>query len=321
MWVKDKKNNRMFKRLFKKTIYFLGLLIINISAAQTKSQITIEQYIDLYKDVAVEHMKTYKIPASIKLAQAILESSWGNSELAVKANNHFGIKCHNDWKGETMYKDDDAKNECFRKYIDPIESFNDHSIFLSSRNRYASLFELDITDYKGWANGLKQAGYATNSKYPELLINLIEKYNLNKYDTASHIASEKPVKEKQDNISENNKEKRKILINNRVKYIIARKGDTFLSLATELQMGAWQFYRYNDLNKNDHLKEGQLIYLQPKRRHSFENEQHIVTEGETLYDISQKYAIKIKHLHRLNPDLHPDGDLVTGQIIKLKKKN
>jgi len=310
----------MFKILFKKEFYYSFLFFFNISAALSQVQLTIEQYISLYKDIAIAHMATYKIPASIKLAQAILESSSGNSELAIKGNNHFGIKCHNDWEGEKIYKDDDAKHECFRKYKDPKESFNDHSIFLTSRNRYKFLFELDIRDYKAWAKGLKEAGYATNSKYPDLLINIIEKYNLNKYDSSSTAISDvsiinKPAEET--NGISSTKTKREILTNNRVKYIIVRKGDTFLSLASELRMGAWQLYLYNDLTKNDHLKEGQVIYLQPKRRRSHEHKQHITKGGETIYDVSQKYAVKIKHIYRLNPDLHPDGDLEVGQVIRL----
>jgi len=294
--------------------------------AQNNAKMTIEQYIAAYKDIAIADMKDYRIPASITLSQGILESSWGNSDLAVKANNHFGIKCHEDWQGDTYLKDDDKKNDCFRKYQNAVESYKDHSLFLTTRNRYAFLFQLDITDYKGWANGLKKAGYATNPKYPELLINLIEKYSLNQYDTVKQfitvavaVKDPKPVKIKETPAIPEAIGKRNILSNNRVKYIIARKNDSFLTLAVELKMGAWQLYRYNEMNKNDHISEGQILYLQPKRRCSKEFQKHIAKEGETLYEISQKYAVKTKHLHRLNPDLHPDGDIVTGQVIWLQK--
>ena len=142
----------------------------------------VEAYIKKYKGVAIREMKKHGIPASITLAQGILESGSGKSYLAKEANNHFGIKCHEDWKGKRIYHDDDEKNECFRSYKDPDESFRDHSEFLTTRSRYAFLFEESPTDYKAWAKGLKKAGYATNRKYPQLLIDLIEKYELHKYD-------------------------------------------------------------------------------------------------------------------------------------------
>lgn len=147
--------------------------------AQNKNSVT-EQYIQTYAKIAIEQERTYGIPASITLAQGVLESGSGRSMLAVKGNNHFGIKCHNDWEGERIYKDDDAKNECFRVYASPEQSYVDHSLFLVEKKRYADLFKLDVDDYKGWAKGLKKAGYATNPKYPQLLIDIIELYDLDK---------------------------------------------------------------------------------------------------------------------------------------------
>ncbi|OPZ96594.1 MAG: Exo-glucosaminidase LytG precursor [Bacteroidetes bacterium ADurb.Bin408] len=314
----------LVKKFLFGNIFFILIPFIN---AQVKPNLTIEQYIELYKNTAIEHMKQYHIPASIKLAQGILESSWGNSELAYLANNHFGIKCHKDWIGETFYKDDDTKNECFRKYKHAEESYTDHSLFLTTRNRYAKLFELEITDYKGWAKELKEAGYATNPKYPELLTNLIEKYNLNRFDTVSVVLADirpgkKPVADTSHVVVNRpvNQVKRQVLLNNRVKYILARKGDTFQGLAKELQMGSWQLCRYNETSKNTSLKEGQIVYLQPKRRRSFEYKEHIVKEGETLYELSQKYGIKTRHLLRLNPEISPDGDIENGQRIRLQKE-
>jgi len=315
----------MLKTFIKSVFWgFVLIALISDGNAQSNSKLTIEQYIAIYKDVAIAHMKEYKIPASITLAQGIIESSWGNSDLAVIANNHFGIKCHDDWTGETFLKDDDGKNDCFRKYKNADESFKDHSIFLTTKKRYASLFTLDITDYKGWANGLKKCGYATNPKYPELLINLIERFSLNQYDKAQpliveKVKTQKPVKEIVKPVVKEKPGIREVFLNNGVKYIIARKEDSFLSLASELNMGAWQLYKYNEMSKNDHLKEGQRVYLQPKRRRSTEHKNHIVKEGETLYDISQQYAVKTRHLHRLNPDLHPDGDITPGQVIWLQR--
>ena len=159
----------------------LTILILSISLQMFAQKNTRQQYIDKFKDVAIKQMLVSKIPASIILAQACLESGDGNSRLAKEGNNHFGIKCHN-WTGHTIYQDDDEKGECFRKYDSPEDSFRDHSIFLTTRDRYKFLFSLDDKDYKAWAYGLKKAGYATNPAYPQLLITIIEEYQLYKYD-------------------------------------------------------------------------------------------------------------------------------------------
>ena len=193
-----------------------------------------EQYIDKFSAEAINQMVEYKIPASITLAQGILESGNGNSELAKYGNNHFGIKCHN-WEGEEIYQDDDIKNECFRKYSSALESFKDHSIFLSTRSRYAFLFDLSLRDYKGWAKGLRKAGYATNPKYATIIISLIEKYNLNKYDKSILSAQTKPTKKQLSKTSTiKNPSVHKIEIHpNNIKFIKAKKGDTFYSIASE----------------------------------------------------------------------------------------
>ena len=162
----------------KNTITFILLFSVLTLEAQNKTEV----YIEKYNHIAIKEMNMYNIPASIKLAQAILESGSGKSRLAVEGNNHFGIKCHNNWNGKTILEDDDDKGECFRKYDSASDSYRDHSLFLTERGRYSFLFEYSITDYKAWAKGLKKAGYATNPRYPELLIDLIQKYNLNKYD-------------------------------------------------------------------------------------------------------------------------------------------
>ena len=182
---------------------FTFLLSTLLFAQAGSKRMTRAEYIATYKDDAIEEMQRTGIPASITLAQGILESGDGNSALARYAKNHFGIKCHSDWKGPTFTMDDDAKDECFRKYRKVIESYKDHSAFLTGRNRYAFLFELKITDYKGWAKGLKKAGYATNPKYPDLLIGIIEKNELYKFDDPKahkkdqkHLASKKESKPK-----------------------------------------------------------------------------------------------------------------------------
>ena len=167
------------KRLDFTISIFLCLLSFS---GYSQAKITVEEYISLYKDLAIKEMKTYRIPASVTLAQGILESENGNSPLALEANNHFGIKCHKEWTGKTYIYDDDIKDECFRKYIKVEDSYRDHSEFLTTRDRYKSLFDLDITDYKGWAYGLKEAGYATNPRYPEILIRIIEENGLMELD-------------------------------------------------------------------------------------------------------------------------------------------
>lgn len=316
----------------KSVISFISIfLFVPFLCAQTPSRkITKEEYIEMYKDIAVQEMNIYHIPASITLAQGILESAYGNSTLAKKANNHFGIKCHKGWNGKTYHMDDDAKDECFRVYKNPYESFKDHSIFLSTRSRYSFLFDLEITDYKGWAKGLKKAGYATNPKYPQLLINIIEEFKLYKFDQLyekdGYIQSKpKPlaqpaeqVNAKEDfqpvTVSENN---RQIYENNGVKFIFARRGDSFYKIAQDFNIYTWQVYRYNNMKKKDNISEGQMLYLE-KKRNNATKEYHLVNAGESLYDISQKYAVKLKRLCKYNT-LDKNAELFPGQRIKLRK--
>lgn len=293
--------------------------------AQTPSgKISREDYILLYKDIAIEEMNTFHIPASITLAQGILESGNGNSSLAKRANNHFGIKCHAGWNGKTFHMDDDAKDECFRKYSNPYESFKDHSIFLTTRDRYAFLFDLEINDYKGWAHGLKKAGYATNPNYPKLLIKLIEENQLYQYDryykgqALAIVSNPEKVKRSGDDftaisIGANNRE---VYENNGIKFIRARQGDTFYGIAQDFNIYTWQVYKYNDLKKNSPIDEGQIIYLE-KKKNKGASEYHIVEPGETLLDISQAYGIKLKKLCKYNT-LAADAKLFPNQKIELR---
>jgi LysM repeat protein len=317
-----------------KTGIIIGLFLFLISSVQAQlpsRKITKEEYIGMYRDIAVEEMNMYHIPASITLAQGILESAYGNSTLAKKANNHFGIKCHKGWNGKTYHMDDDARDECFRRYNHPHESFKDHSIFLTTRDRYAFLFDLEITDYKGWAKGLKQAGYATNPKYPQLLIGIIEEYKLYDYDrlyqqpylaenkkTSREITAYSGSSKKEDfqpvTIGASN---RQVYENNGVKFIYARRGDSFYTIAQDFNIYTWQVYRYNEMKKKDPIDEGQILYLERKQSRS-EQEIHIVNPGEDLYAISQQYAVKLKKLCRYN-SLDRDAELFPGQRIKLKK--
>jgi LysM repeat protein len=273
-------------------------------------------------------MKLHQIPASITLAQGILESGSGNSNLATLANNHFGIKCHSTWTGKTYYQDDDEKDECFRKYKNAMQSFEDHSNFLKKR-RYEPLFKLKITDYKGWAKGLKKAGYATNPKYPKLLIGLIERYNLELYDKPQNTDPVIDIAVNNDTTATNKSEKIIETINysihhkifktaNLVPYLTVKKGDNYEKIEKELGIRKWQITKYNDLPKSHELTEGERIFIKPKRCKSKE-EFHIVVEGETLRDISQLYGVKLKRLYKRNR-LDEGAAPKAGQKINLRKK-
>ena len=280
-----------------------------------------EDYIKTYKDLAVSEMKRTGIPASITLAQGMIESDCGHSTLAREGNNHFGIKCHDDWTGPTIRHNDDRRNECFRKYRKPEESFYDHSDFLKSEKRYSFLFNIDPSDFKSWANGLKKAGYATNPDYANMLIKTIEENNLWYFDRGYNSAKlpprttvpgkdtvptqniDKPVKK----IIFENENKAvaehvsRIMENNRIKYIIVKEGETKDKLEKEFQLLNWELSKYNELKKDFQPVPGQLLYLQPKREKAeFGKDYHIAAEGDTMYLISQRYGIKLKSLFEMN---------------------
>lgn len=292
-------------------------LMQTLSAQPAERKYSRREYIERWKDEAVRQMKETGIPASITLAQGILESGDGNSPLARYANNHFGIKCHNDWKGETFTQDDDRSNECFRKYDNAEESFRDHSIFLSTRSNYTKLFSLSATDYKGWVHGLKSAGYATNPQYAYLLIQLIEENNLDNFDRDQIFARKEPKTETKPVISLAGRKHEVKVHDNNIRFIIAREGDTPYKIAKEFEMGLWQIYKYNDLSTNEKIKEGDVIYLQPKRNKS-RFEFHTVETGETMKSISQKYGVKLRKLYRRN-HIERGTEPKAGSIIYLRK--
>jgi hypothetical protein len=298
-----------------------GLILIAISfsvSAHDGRKITRQEYIDTYKDLAMQEMERTGIPASITLAQGLLESGDGNGSLARKANNHFGIKCHDDWKGKTITHDDDDQNECFRKYKSVEESFRDHSDFLTSRSRYASLFKNNPDDYKAWAKGLKQAGYATSSTYAESLIRIIEENELYRFDQQVLARETGKTKGKPAFESTEYAGGRKIYYNNRVKYVLAREGDSFTSLSEELDLFHWLLPKYNELPENTVFSEGEKVYIQPKRNRAEAGKKtHIVKEGETLHSISQLYAIKESKL-ALRNQLSMDSSLKPGQELLLR---
>jgi hypothetical protein len=283
-------------------------------------QMTRESYIRTYSELAMKEMARVGIPASITLAQGCLESDNGNSRLAVEGNNHFGIKCH-DWTGRKIYQDDDSHRDCFRSYDSPYASYMDHSNFLTTRPRYAPLFELKPHDYRGWAKGLKEYGYATAPNYAALLIKIIEENELYRYDlqvlegglgagtdSSSLTAVDVPVTT------------RKVMMNNRIEYILAEPGDTPESIREEMDLYRYEVYRYNSLYKGEKLEPGQVIYLQPKRNKAARgNEIHVVEPGQTMYDISQKYGVKIESLYRMNL-MTMGSQPVEGTEIRLRNK-
>ncbi len=309
----------------------LLFFVFSFVVVHSQNRISTEEYIEKYKDISMEAMREYKIPASITLAQGILESGSGNSDLARKANNHFGIKCHEGWTGKTYFYTDDAPNECFRSYRNAQESYNDHSLFLSQRKRYAGLFLLNISDYKGWATGLKNAGYATNTRYPELLITIIEKYNLTQFDkivlkkkdsqiTDNLIAISYtfiPVNPSDYEVVGKLKSGRFIHQNNGVILIFARENDTFDSLAKEAGIYAYQLYKYNDLPKGSLPQKGMMIYLAKKHRKAFEVKEHILRSGESLYGVSQLYGVRLDRLLKMNK-LNASDSVEVGKLLKVR---
>lgn len=279
----------------------IGLVISTNSAFG--QEISRKEYIEKYSSLAVKQMHQYKIPASITLAQGILESNNGNSRLATKANNHFGIKCHG-WGGKKIFADDDKKNECFRNYKNVLESFVDHSLFLNKYSRYEFLFDYKITDYKSWAKGLKKAGYATNNKYPELLIKIIEENKLYQFDS----------KKIDKNLISG---KRNIYMHpNKIKYVISRNQETYKTIAKSLNIKLKQILKYNDDNNQSVLNVGTKVFIQPKRNRS-KQRIHVVNNGEDLRTISQTYGVKMKSLKKRN-QLILKNSLNNGDKLRLR---
>ena len=313
---------------------FLFLAIILLSASTfAQAKMTREQYISKYKKIAISNMRKHKVPASITLAQGLLESGNGNSELSKKSNNHFGIKCHSSWKGKKTYHDDDKRQECFRVYKTVEDSYADHANFLH-KSRYAKCFELKITDYKGWAHELKKAGYATNPKYPKMLIKIIEDYQLYNYDKEALGKGSKKQKaepsteaiatvpnekyDKNDAFEEVDYYGKPMvrMSTNKIKYVYASKGDTPESIAKKLEMGPWQIISYNNVAKTYKFREGEKVYLQPKKGKG-SKPYHIVKPGDSIWTISQQYGVRMKKIRKYNK-LKKNQPLKPGQKIYLR---
>lgn len=307
----------------KRLLTIIIATIINIcwttAATKIKWNQAYQNYFNKYKNIAIREMQRYGIPASITLAQGVLESAAGNSRLATVANNHFGIKCH-DWTGPTIAQDDDEQGECFRVYGSAIESYEDHSKFLRGRKRYNSLFHLAITDYRGWAHGLKQAGYATNPVYANSLIDIIELYRLYEYDTM------KP--NKNDDFVPNNNITRKEDLDMRTRqfrafndncYLTAHAGETYQNIAREIGIKAHKLAKYNEQPEDTRLNEGEIVWLRKKKHHvpeNFNKQYHTAKSNESLYDIAQLYGVRLKNIIKANKKIAKRG-LKAGDKVKL----
>lgn len=316
----------------KRNLFVLFFAAIAAANSYAQPKAVIEAYIERYKAIAVSEMQRTGVPASITLAQGIHETGAGTSRLVISSNNHFGIKCKTEWTGERVYHDDDARGECFRKYDDPAISYRDHSDFLRTRSHYASLFTLDPTDYEAWAHGLKKAGYATNPKYPQILIKLIQDYNLQDYTliamgrkepgtlepvwaTASEpvsaavagealLAAPKPVYPEG------------IFKINDTKVMAIAKGTSYIKVAEEQDILLARLMDFNDMRDGDVALQDGLLYLQRKRK-TGAHETHVVLPGETLYDIAQTEGIRLESLleyNYLTPNVRP----AVGEKLYLK---
>ena len=336
----EAKESVSFKDMKKVFIAMALLLGLSVSA-QREAGTPQERYIARYASIAVNEMYRSGVPASITLAQGIIESRSGQSALAAEGNNHFGIKCHNSWRGRTMLVDDDSKGECFRVYDSAEESFRDHSDFLRYRDRYKFLFDLERTDYQGWAYGLKQAGYATDPKYAGKLIKYIEDYNLSRFDIVS-VEVEAALPEAPHKIEEpvavssvrsaapgedpvlpredfHFPLTRALYSLNGVPFVYAMEGESYGSLAKYYHLFKWEILRYNDVSKDTVLDAGTVVYLQSKKNQAPEGlEKYIVSEdGEDFHTICQRFGVKEKAILKLN-GLEAPVQLLEGDEIKLR---
>jgi LysM repeat protein len=307
--------------------YFSTLLLYIAFTTATFAQMSRQEYIQRWQLLAIEEMNRSGIPASITMAQGCLESGNGNSELSKKSNNHFGIKCKKGWAGKKVYYDDDHKNECFRKYNTVEQSYADHTNFLLSNPRYASLFELKPTDYKGWAKGLKKAGYATAHDYDDRLIRIIEENKLYRLD--KKISYEEVTKFEQQSVGRsglsnsltiNPYNAHKVEQFNKLKAIIVKPGDTYEMLAQEFNMNDWELYKFNDQRAGYRPVPNEVVYIQPKKnKASRKNLTHRVVQGENMHYISQMYGVKLKPLYKRN-GMKAGQQPKAGQLIYLRKK-
>lgn len=322
---------------------FFSLLFYMVAFTQYASSVS--NYIATYKEIAIEEMIRTGIPASITLAQGILESDAGNSNLVKRSNNHFGIKCKTEWQGAVVYHDDDEKGECFRSYTNAIDSYKDHSDFLRSRSNYAALFFLDPTDYAGWATGLKKAGYATSPTYAQRLIKIIETYQLQQY---TFIALERKQEKQKEWLaiqrtqqphsisatSSSLTEKKLtqsvsfvqpasaahssgIFTVNHTKAVWAQAGTSLFLIANNYHIRYNKLLSFNEGLQQDVLKEDRIIFLERKPKKG-SKEIHITNYGETLQDIACSEGVRLKNLTKYNR-ISPEAKLLAGEKVYLQK--
>ena len=311
--------------------------VVSVSA---KVRQTREEYVEKYKAIAIAHMERYGIPASITMAQGILESDSGNSHLSTSSNNHFGIKCKKHWTGDRVYYDDDAKGECFRAYPSVEASYQDHADFLDQSPRYDSLFAYNADDYRSWARGLKAAGYATAPDYAERLVKIIEsmklylldKENGNKIYSAAKNAtanteawfennlatSDEQINPNAFRVTVNSHKGYGVYRTNHTFYVVAKEGDTFESLSGVFDISPNMLRKLNDVAKDSTLAKGDIVYIERKKTQWLGNVmQHKVVRDENLYSLSQSYGIRLKSLAKINR-LPKGVDVKKGDVIRLK---
>ncbi len=331
----------------RKPLFFLALALFSAVAVRAQRIQTREEYIDRYKAIAVAHMERYGIPASITLAQGILESDCGNSWLSMQSNNHFGIKCKRDWRGDKVYYDDDAKGECFRSYPSVEASYEDHARFLDTQPRYDSLFAYAPTDYRSWARGLKAAGYATAPDYAQRLVRIIEESDLYLLDReggealysrrhapgigaedwfAGQSSVERAATLSGEGIDLDNY---RVTINahdgynvyrtNSVSYVLAREGDTYERIGKSFRVSARNLRKFNDVERTAQPMPGEVVYIGRKQsRWKGNATTHTVSPGETLFSVSQSYGIRSKSLRRMNKLRGNHPELTAGQQLRIR---
>jgi len=305
------------------TLIFLFISLIAISQNRKQAYLA---YIEQYHQVAEKQQREHKIPASIVLAQGLLESGAGLSAFAKESNNHFGIKC-NDWTGDKIYHDDDQKGECFRKYDQVLDSYEDHATFLKTRPRYSFLFNLNPTDYEAWAHGLKKAGYATDPTYAFKLISIIEVYDLHRFDLGESASENNSNNENSASLVNNNRGaigSVKAFVNhvvvkvNGVKFVTSQSGDTYAGIGDEFRITEERMRSYNDVNSTVELKTGTRVFISMKKKRAHKNcESHRVQLGESLHSISQDYGIRLLSIYKLN-SISLSGSVNLGQLLKLR---
>ena len=307
----------------KLTVLSLIILLALPISAQMKWNRQYQTYINQYKDLAIEQMKRYHIPASITLAQGLFESRAGQSEFALRSNNHFGIKCHSTWQGKRTYKRDDNPNDCFRSYPSARDSYEDHSLFLKGK-RYQRLFALRYDDYRGWAKGLQLSGYATNKGYANMLIKTIEDYELYTFDHGEYPSWYKgdrsftPTHSKPTHATKYDRPMRPSYISYGLLYVLADQNDTYERIAEDMGIPAKKLAKDNDTPEDYPLSEGDIVYLEPKNKEaSLRYSTYTVRIGDSMHEISQRYGIRLERLYKLN---NKDGDYVPeeGDVLRLR---